>query len=345
VEKYVISQINELCKRGYQVGLYTNAITEFMKSLMPKSVKYFTPWSEKTEDDISKMNEFKPDLVAAHPFYSITRGLEIAEKFNSKLVVTMHGLYNFGFDASPLGAKLRNKVSKVIAVDNAAYNILKDSPNCPREKLLTIYNGIDVNRFKPKKPDMKLFNKLKLNKNYKTLVVVTRYDDCKEIPAIQLANTLPYLAQKLSGLNVVFVGGGRQIHQIEEAINKIDKTNLNIAMTGSVENVEDYMNLADFICASARTAVEAIACGKHVMQMGIGKWGVLIDKNNWQDTLFGIKYYTDYTNEQLGNHLFWFFSQKDSIDLATEGLTELIRNECDIEKIMDKIEMIYKGEI
>lgn len=338
LETHILTQANELQKRGHKITIYTNAITDSMKSLFHKDIECITPWGENPLDDIGSKTF---DIVHSHPFLSITRGLEISTKLNIPFIITMHGLYNFGFDNSALGQKVKNKVKKVLTVDNAVYNILKGSVNCPNEKLSMLTNGIDVNKFKYAPPDQKLFNKLKLNKKYKTLVVVTRYDDSKEIPALQLAKCLPKLSERLGGLNVICVGGGKQLYKIEDAVNKIKYENLNIAITGSVTDVEKYMNLADFICASARTAIEAVSCNKDVFQMGIGKWGCLIDKNNYQSTLFDITHYTDYTDEQLINHMYWCLVQTDSIKYATNGVCEIIRDLCDSNKIIDKLEKIY----
>lgn len=338
LETHVLLQANELQKRGHKVTIYTNAIADFMKSLFHKDIEYITPWGHNPLEDIGGKTF---DIVHSHPFGAITRGVEIANELNIPFVVTMHGLYNFGFDNSVLGQKVKNKIKKVLAVDNAVYNILKNSKNCPHEKLMMLPNGIDVDKFKAVSPNQKLFNKLKLNKKYKTLAIITRYDDSKEIPVLQLIKCLPKLSERLGGLNVVFVGGGQQLGKIENATNKIKCKNLNIVITGVVENVEKYINLADFICASAKTAIETISCNKNVFQMGIGKWGCLIDKNNYQSTLFDISYYTDYTDEELTNHIYWCLVQTDSIKQVTSGLCEIIRNLCDSNKIIDELEKIY----
>lgn len=342
LEQHVITQCNKLQENGNEIVLYTNALLESNRKIINKNIKIISPWTKNCFEDIGN---FIPDIVHSHPFTAISRAYDIAKKYNKSLYITMHGLYNYGFDDSEFGKKIGNYISRVFAVDYAVENILRQSINCENNKIITIYNGIDLNSFYYTKPSVKLFNELKLKKEFKTLGIITRYDDGKEIPVYQLLQILPQIAERTNGLNVLFVGGGSHLSKIINMANTIMSEKLNIVFTNSVTNVRQYINLCDFMCASARTAVEIICCGKNVFQMGIGKWGVLIDKNNYKQTLFDITYYTDYKNEDLTNHLVWCLNNPEAINNVTNGLYEIIREECNIENIINKLEKAYKGEL
>jgi glycosyltransferase involved in cell wall biosynthesis len=341
-ELHVLNQVNELSKRGHNVYLYTNAISQYFKDKLNKEVNLISPWSGKPLEDIG---DLKFDIVHSHPFVGIVYGLEIVNKLNCKFIVTMHGLYNYGFDNSDFGRKLGKRVNKVIAVDDISHEILFNSPNCPKNKLMKIYNGVNLLKYSGKKKKVNLFTSLGFNKNYKTISVITRFDDGKEIPPSQLVKVLPKISENLGGLNVVFVGGGKKSFTIEDEIKKINSENLNVKYVGSVDDVEEYINISDLVCGSARVAIEAICCGKNVFQMGIEKWGVLVDKTNYKDTVFNTKYYTNYTDDELVRHISWFINQKEDIDKMNEGLSEIIKTECDLNNVTDKLIKVYEGEI
>jgi glycosyltransferase involved in cell wall biosynthesis len=304
-----------------------------MKTLYNKNIKIISPWSEKCLEDVKGL---KFDLIHANPFTGILRGYEIAKQFKKPLFVTIHGLYNYGLDQ----IEIANYTSKVIAVDHGIEKALIKSNTCVN-KIEVLYNPIDLKDFYPAKPFPKLLSELQLNKSYKTIAVVTRYDDNKEIPAQQFARIIPQLADRLGGLNVVFVGDGTKLDLIKNTLK--DSENANVRFVGSQMNVRNYMNLADLVLASARTAAESICCGKLTFQMGIGKWGALIDKDNYKDTIFDMTYYTDYSDGELVSHLSWFLNQKNEMDRVTNGLSDIVRQQVDLNNTITRLEQIYQG--
>lgn len=333
LEQHVITQVNKLSERGYEVTLYTNAITEYYVSILNPNINLITPWSEDVWSDIK---DYIPDIIHSHPFTGMIRACDIATRYNKPYFVTMHGCYNYGFDASPFGSKNGNAVKLVFAVDHIAEDVLKVSPSC--KAVTPLYNGIDINRYCETEKSNELINELGFNENWKTLIVATRLQDGKDEPVNQLIEVLPLLANDLSGLNVAIVGEGRQRDGI---INKYDNYKsdlLKVVFTNAVADIERYYNIADLVLGSARVAIEASACGKPVFQMGICNWGELVTKDNYKDTVFHKKYYARHSNEVLKGKLL------DCLVNKPESIKDIIIQECDIEKIMDKLEGYYKND-
>jgi glycosyltransferase involved in cell wall biosynthesis len=344
LENYVLSQVDGLLKRGHEVMLSVNAITEYNLSLIEHKDKFHLkcPWGYPWDRVMEDIDDFVPDVIHVHPFSAIARGVIVSKTLCKPLYVTMHGLYGHPLDNTDIA----NQVKRVIAVDHCCEKIIKSHTTCG-DRLEVIYNCIDMNEFYKYQPNIfsiyELYNNLQINKNWRTLGIITRLDDGKDVPALQTTNILNNLADNLGGLNVLYVGGGTKIDVIKSGVINslnINKDNLNVQIVGSVSNVADYMNICDFICASARTAVEAIACGKNVLQMGICRWGVLVDENNYKDTLFDTTYYRAYTDIELADCLTDCLKNKIN---PNDSLINIIRDKCNIEHMIDRLEEIYKG--
>lgn len=330
LESHVITQVNKLAERGHEITLYTNAISEYHREII-NCENLITPWSQDCFEDLYG---YIPEVVLSHPFTAFDRACDIAMKYDLPFYTTMHGLYNYGYDNSPFGRKIGSYTKKVIAVDQIVVDILLKSPNCRNDKIVLNYNGIDVDKFKHKQLDSP-FQNTKM-----TIAVITRFQDSKDVPVRQLIEVLPEIAKTFNGLNVVFVGDGCYLDEIKEKMFKFQTPLIEVMFAGSVNNVEDYMNISDLVCASARTAIEAVSCGKNVLQMGIGSWGEFVTLDNYEDTLFNVNKYRPYTNTELGMKVTCAL-----LSSYQDNLTQKIRCLCDIEHVIDKLELVLKGGV
>jgi glycosyltransferase involved in cell wall biosynthesis len=336
LETHVVSQVNELTKRGYKVTLYTNAINDYHSEIITYD-KLICPWSLNCFDDIG---DYVPDVVISHPFSAMDRACDIANKYDKRFIVIMHGIYDFGFDNSPFGYKIGNRVDRVIAVDNVVYEVLRKSFNCPKDKLYVNYNGIDIDRFKILPFNQDLFNSLRFNLDYKTIGIVSRLQDSKDIPIRQFLNLLPVFEDNRIGLNILICGEGKFIQEIRDLARQVSSDNININVCGNVNNIEEYFNIADYMLCSAKTAMEAISCGKTVLQMGIGSFGDVIKFSNYDNTLFDVVCYREYSNIELYDKIIELLNTPFDKDL-----NKLIRKHCNLDVITSRLERLIKGEL
>jgi glycosyltransferase involved in cell wall biosynthesis len=327
LETHVTSLAKEWCIKSMKnnVLIYANAIsTKFKKELLGCSL--ISGWSDKSTNYV--INEFKPDIIIAHPFSGLDLGFKISEKVDgSKLFSVMHGDYSTG-----LTEKIINKSEKVICVSKTAYNAVKNI--VPLDKLSIIYNGINTKQFYPTQPSKLIIKKLNLKQNRKTIVIVSRLQDAKEIPIKQLLQISPDLAKKVKGLNIIIIGGGTALDEIKSiAKEKNDYLNLEVKVLGEQSNIRSYLNLADVVLGCDRVALEAILCKKNVFYMGLPKWKGLIKFHNFKELLFSKEGFVDYTDGELTSHMLWMLLHQEDIKPFTEGLYENIKELCDIKKV------------
>lgn len=337
LETHVISLAQEWSKKnkGHKVLVYSNAISpEIRKELAGCSL--YSGWNDKSTKYM--INEFKPDIIVAHPFSGIDLGYKIYKQVkDSKLFPVMHGDYSTG-----LTNEIVEAATEVICVSKTAFQAVKYK--CPIEKISLIYNGINTKDFYPTKPSKIIAKKVGISQEYMTIVAVSRLDDGKEKAVYQLLNVAKELSKRIGGLNIVIVGGGSHYEAIKKKADELDGQEwLNVKAIGEQQAVRSYINLADIVLGCDRVALEAILCKKNVFYMGLSSWKGLIKNDNFNDLIFSKTGFVEYTNEQLILHLTWMLLQKPTINKETDKLFNKINHLCNLERVAQSYMDKFKG--
>lgn len=157
-------------------------------------------------------------------------------------------------------------------------------------KVITINNGINLEKFKPEKVQ-KLKHEKKLDNQFIILGVANDWEKRKGLDFfIELARKLP------TKYKIIMIGlTKKQIQQLPDNIIKIEKTN-------SIEELVQYYNMADVLLNPTlednfpTTNIEAIACGTPVITFDTGgspeivdeKTGVVVEKGNIEELIKAI---------------------------------------------------------
>ncbi|WP_071459569.1 glycosyltransferase [Bacillus massilinigeriensis] len=276
LETHITSIINGLTGRGNEVLLYCASCSPSIISQINSRHFKFLSWSEDAFDEI---NRFNPDIIHSHPFTAIIKGKEIATLLQKPFVVTMHGLYDFGFDQSPLGNEISNSVKRIIAVDfRVALHLLNNV--IQPEKISIIRNGIDLNTFRPRARDEQLMDILGLNRKGFTISLISRFDDDKEKPIIQFLRCIPELAKRVEDLNIIIVGDGGKRKEVQHSFPIEVSNGVKVKLISWQEKIEDIYNISDLVFGSGRVALEALACKVPVYAMWEGFGGLISKKNH-----------------------------------------------------------------
>jgi glycosyltransferase involved in cell wall biosynthesis len=146
-------------------------------------------------------------------------------------------------------------------------------------KILRIPNSVDVDQFRPADGSTKkgMRRKLGLDESAAVAVYTGRLETSKGVPL--LVRVWKRIADKNPNAILLLVGsGGPHLHNCEAELRKFVAENSlskEIIFTGSVENVEEYLQAADlFVFPSQREAfgisvAEAMACGLPVVTTDI----------------------------------------------------------------------------
>ncbi|OCA83008.1 hypothetical protein A8F94_17840 [Bacillus sp. FJAT-27225] len=339
LETHIITNVNQLTSLGHEVLLYTASCNEsILKQINPTRFQ-FLPW---TDDHQRIIDQFKPDILHSHPFTAIVKAAELAERNQLPLVVTMHGLYDFGFDDSPLGNSVSKKVKRIIAVDFRVAIVLLNNVVEP-EKVSVIRNGIDFNKFYPKKKNNDKLKKLGLDPSKLTISIVSRFADDKEIPIIQFLKCAPDIAKNIKGLNVLLIGDGGKMKDVQDAIPNQNHGDLKVKVLGWQEDVAEFYRMSDLVLGSGRVALEALSCKIPVYSMWDG-FGGLITKENHDSVMMG-NAFRKLSDHELTMEMVNVLMNESLLTKSAKESFNFVRKIYDINKCTNQLVRIYEQYI
>jgi glycosyltransferase involved in cell wall biosynthesis len=344
LETHIVTVVNELLRRGHHVLLNTAYTNPELLAAINQSAGFFQhrKWSANPRADLSG---FKPDLVHSHPFTAIFRGYEAAKVLGKPFFVTMHGLYDFGLDRSPLGNLVAGTVKAVIAVDHRVESVLQSSMAHP-EKITVIYNGIDTSRFQPGQASETDYSDYGLCGQWPTIMVISRMDDGKERPIEQLLDCALDLAEALQGVNLIIVGDGGRFFRLQTKVaSGLASEQLRLKLTGCRHDVTKIIPLADLVLACDRAALEAMACQKAVLPMNAEGFADVITGDNFQPILLNRSGYRPLTNAELVATLGQLLRDTAGRErCAIDGAT-IVHRYFRIEQTVDQLEALYRETV
>jgi len=327
MEMHVEDLINGLVKRGHRVTVITTKHPRGIKREEDKNLKIYyvgdkplkytkTFFKESAElfEAISKQEGF--DIV--HSQSIAGAGVVRFTRTKLPIVVTLHGtilneiksaLNNRSLKgyvrASYLLLKmlmdktdrlLLKRANKIIAVSHQLCDDIRQQYRIPEEKLVTIPNGVNIDRFKPLDvSDLK--ERLNLLSGEKILLSVGKIE--KQKGHHLLLKILPDIS-KVHAVKTIIVGGGSYLTTLKKMTVKFGITD-KVIFTGEIyhKDLPRYYNLADIFVfptlmkeSFGLVIAEAMACGKPVIASRIGgvptviedgKDGFLIKPNNLRD--------------------------------------------------------------
>jgi len=343
VETHILSFASELLRRGHHILLYSGAAYQELLDYFVHGHESFqhVNWSQDNPTD--DVRQFCPDIIHAHPFTSIVKGYMVARELGKPLIVSMHGLYDFGLDRSPLGWEVSRDVCRIIAADMGVASLLLNCVAHP-EKVSIIRNCIDLTTFHPLPLDRAARLELDLEEKWFTIVVVSRLGDNKETSILQLLRCAPELSSRLGGLNIVIVGDGPWITHIRDKATETMKMarNLRVNLTGRQLDVRKFLGMADLVMACGRAALEAMACQRPVFTANAFGYAGVIDSNNHHDIFLHRRGYAWISDEELTSQLIDLANNEVyRKNVAEQGL-EVIRCYHDLDEATTQLERIYQ---
>ncbi|HPP86887.1 MAG TPA: glycosyltransferase [bacterium] len=170
---------------------------------------------------------------------------------------------------------------KIIAISNSVAEILKQN-NIQQNKILKIYNGIDIKKYSQKiGEDKKQKIKEELNiKNEIVLLTIARLEKRKGL------NYLIEAVEKLRKINIklLIVGAGKEYKNLTKQVEILKLTN-KVLFTGAKQNVNEILQIADlFIMPSISEGlgiaiIEALAAGVPVIATNTGGIPEIVENN------------------------------------------------------------------
>ena len=242
------------------------------------------------------LENFKPDVVHAHMVHA-NLFARISRAFTpvSKLICSAHNS-NEGGGLRMLSYKLTNHLSDLNTnVSDEASKSLIVKGAFKKNNLITVYNGIDLQKFNKKD----FF--CKLNNNVINFICIGRFNEQKDYP--NLFRAIVLLKDKVPNLKFKFsiVGDGELRSELEQLIKDLDINNC-VELLGKRSDIPDLLNAADFFVLPSKheglptVVIEAMACGTFVIATDcggsaeiMGDTGILVPPQNSEALAEAIK--------------------------------------------------------
>lgn len=212
------------------------------------------------------IKSYRPDVVHSHMVHAniITRLVKLSIPIK-KLISTAHNS-NEGGTFRMMCYRATHHLSDITTnVSNEATLAFEHKRAVPRKSMVTIYNGIDLNKFYFRsKARANLLAELDLKNNDKLLLSVGRLNEQKDYP--NLFQAIHRLKQRSSiGFKLIVAGDGEQRLALEKMIQSLSLEN-DIILLGRRNDIPELMSAADLFILPSKyegfglVVAEAMAC-------------------------------------------------------------------------------------
>ena len=213
------------------------------------------------------IRDFSPDVIHSHMIHAniFARLNHLSFKY-IRLICTAHNS-NEGGRVRMLAYKLTNFLSNLNTnVSQEASESLISKGAFNKNNLITVYNGIDLNKFN-------FFNKDK-NSNELNFLSVGRFNKQKDYP--NLFQAISILKNTINKEVKFYIAGDGELRpQLEQLIVDLGISDC-VVLLGKRSDIPNLLNKADYFVLSSRheglptVVIEAMACGTFVIATDCG---------------------------------------------------------------------------
>lgn len=239
------------------------------------------------------LDRFEPDVVHAHMVHANIFA-RISRKFRPiiKLICTAHS-NNEGSKARMLAYRLTHRLSEVTTnVSRSASASFECLGAVPKDGITTVYNGIDLNKFKYDASARKiLIHELNLDHDSLLLLAVGRLHPAKDYP--NLLRAFAQIKQNTDhNIQLLIAGDGEERAHIQQLIVFL-ALQKNVHLLGRRNDIPQLMSAADLFVLSSSfegfglVVAEAMACNTFVVATDcggtaeiMGNTGILVSPQN-----------------------------------------------------------------
>jgi len=290
------------------------------------------------------------DLIHAHghPYLSSLLAAKLAKKYAKPFVLTQHNTFiKYGrfwgtverLNDLAVGKAVLKHADKILVVSNATKRYVSSLGADP-EKITVLYNGVDMERFKPLAGAKDAVRKkLGIPKNAVVVITVRRLVYKNGVDT--LIDSAHIAIKKNPRLVFLVVGEGPDFAQVKTRIEQLGiGNNLRLAGFVSDDDLPLYYNAADFFVLPSKSgeglplvALEAMACGLPVIATDVGgiseimadDYGKVVPPDNPAALAEAVLEFSNRELSGVKNSLRTLIKQKYSWDSNVEHLIGIYR--------------------
>ena len=316
-EKVVCDLADQMILKGHEVKI---AYLTGDRLVIPKSpnveiiylalngIKSFIPASSQYRN---LLKSFRPDVVHAHMVHAniFARLNRINQKF-PKLICTAHNS-NEGGKIRMLAYKYTTPLSDINTnVSKEASQALIDKGAFTKDNLITVYNGIDLDKFSIGKTSNDIVS---IDKDFINCISVGRFNEQKDYPNLLEAIALLNIKSKIP-VKFQIAGDGALRSELESLIDKLSLHDY-VDLLGNRKDIPQLLNHSKFFILSSKheglptVVIEAMACGCFVIATDcggtaeiMGDTGILVPPQDSQALASAIQKALSLSDEQITQH-------------------------------------------
>ncbi len=273
------THISELCfafrKRGIQVFV-ASAGGVYVSRLRKNGIPHITlPLNRKTPaalrtalkglEDLIRREKF--DIVHAHARIPAFLCGKLRRRFGFHFVTTDH----LDFRLNPLWKRLTDWGEFTFAVSEDLRGYLMKNYRLPPERIALTVNGIDTERFSPRKINTSLRERLQIG-DRTAVLHISRLEKHLALCVRALMGAVQILGGQVS---LIVAGDGSCAPILREEARSLNETlgYPAVIFAGAVTDVENYIAASDIVVSPSRAAMEAMACAKLTVVCGSQGYG------------------------------------------------------------------------
>ncbi|MFW5888114.1 MAG: glycosyltransferase [Patescibacteria group bacterium] len=282
----------------------------------------------------------KPQIIHAHLFHAIFLS-RLAKLFNkkTKIISTIHN-ENIGGRSREFLLRMTDRLSDITnTISQRVSEIMVDKKVVKKDKVRTVYNGIDLEKFYPDpEKGKKIKERLDIENNYPVLISVGRLAEAKGFG--YLLESVKELKKEYNDIVLIILGEGEKRQELESKIKDLNLEN-NIFLSGNKSNVVDYLNSADIFVSSSLweglpTAIlEAMACGLPVVATNVGGTAEIVEDGR-QGLLMDSQ-----SPEQITEKVTYLLNNDEKKDKFRKEARIKIKNNFTLEEMVKNYEKMY----
>lgn len=239
------------------------------------------------------LDSFQPDVVHAHMVHAnIFTRLNRIFKSIPRLICTAHNSYEGG-KFRMLAYRMTHNLAEITTnVSKEATQSFISKKAVKNNEMITVYNGIDLDKFKNISINIKQKKEsLNIKENERVILAVGRLSQQKDYPNLIKAIHILNKIRKIE-FRVIIAGEGELRPTLEREIQKLQLDNC-IHLLGRRDDIAELMTLADIFVLSSKfegfglVVAEAMACQTFVIATDsggvaevMGNTGIIIPPQN-----------------------------------------------------------------
>ncbi|HHY78224.1 MAG TPA: glycosyltransferase family 4 protein [Clostridiales bacterium] len=282
-----------------------------------KGVDYF--FYESDDDLLNKINDMKISLVHAHSPLVLSAAIKASDKLDIPFVLTLHSTLNW-CKLHPISME---KADCIIAIGP---EVAKSAGDCHQEKIHVIFNGIDLEHYKPME---------NINVNGPLRIIwMGRTNGEVSHGAQYLARAVRILRKKGISLDAKIIG-----HAVGANIEGMKNYSW-------VHDPLPYLLRNHIVFARGRALREAMACGNVGILIGQGYGGIVREdwfgKGRIPQLSGSIKHgYDKLDVSMIIKDILYFHKNREELSKAKRAARKIAEKYFDVRKMAEQTENVY----